>query len=325
MRSARRRTASKTFTVPTTFTAAPNGGFPRTNGTCSAARWTPAPISQRSSICSTRARSVTSPVSTVRRARSAAGTASSMRSVPRPTSRPTTGSPSSSSALIVQAPMQPLAPVTKTASAKRRVLVDGDLLRVELHRRPPLLVRAPAGALDAAERHVHVGAGGLRVHVQDPGLQLLREALYGAEVAREDRRREPELDAVRTSQRLVQGREAVERGDGAEDLLAREQRLVGDVLEDRRQQEIRLVVGSLAPGDHGAALPAPGLDRLEDVAELGFVHDRADLGCGIGRIADDALLDAREKARAEVVVDGVVDLDAESRRALVPGRPEPPA
>ena len=39
MRSERFLTASSTFVVPTTLTAAPSGGFARQNGTCSAARW----------------------------------------------------------------------------------------------------------------------------------------------------------------------------------------------------------------------------------------------------------------------------------------------
>ena len=39
IRSARRRTASKTLTVPTTLTSAPRGGSARQNGTCKAARW----------------------------------------------------------------------------------------------------------------------------------------------------------------------------------------------------------------------------------------------------------------------------------------------
>ena len=57
------------------------------------------------------------------------------------------------------------------AQLKRRVLVDGDGLGVELDRGAALLVRAEAASLDPAERHVHVGAGGLRVDVEDARLQ----------------------------------------------------------------------------------------------------------------------------------------------------------
>src|SRR5712692_11309256 len=103
-----------------------------------------------------------------------------------------------------------------------RILVDGDDLRVELERAPPLLVRAEAGALDPAEGHVHLGACGLRVDVQDSSLELVHEALDGAEVGGEDRSREPELDRVSPAQRLVEIGEAIERGDRPEDLLAGE-------------------------------------------------------------------------------------------------------
>ena len=74
----------------------------------------------------------------------------------------------------VHAPMQPRAPVT---NQRVNIVVDGHDLGVELHRRAALLVRAVAGALDPAERDVDVCAGGLRVDVQDPGLELVDEPL----------------------------------------------------------------------------------------------------------------------------------------------------
>ena len=61
------------------------------------------------------------------------------------------------------------------------VLVDGHDLGVELARRAALLVRAEARALDAAEGHVDVGAGGLGVDVEDARLGLLDELLRGGE------------------------------------------------------------------------------------------------------------------------------------------------
>ena len=61
MRSERRRTASKTLTVPTTLTSAPSGGFARQAGTCNAARWMTVVIACSSSARSIEARSVMSP------------------------------------------------------------------------------------------------------------------------------------------------------------------------------------------------------------------------------------------------------------------------
>ena len=54
--------------------------------------------------------------------------------------------------------------------------VDRDRLGVELDRGAALLVRAEAARLDAAERHVHLGARGLRVDVDQAGLRLVLEA-----------------------------------------------------------------------------------------------------------------------------------------------------
>ena len=83
------------------------------------------------------------------------------------------------------------------ALAGSRVDVDRDRLGVELDRGATLLVRAEAARLDAAERHVHVGARGLRVDVQEPCLRLVLEARRAGEARREDRRREAELAVVR--------------------------------------------------------------------------------------------------------------------------------
>src|SRR6476659_10880047 len=95
------------------------------------------------------------------------------RSSPR--SKATTAAPSRTSVIAVHAPMQPSAPVTSHRSSD--IVVDGDDLRVELHRRAALLVRAEAGALDPTEGDVDVRAGRLRVDVQDARLELVDEAL----------------------------------------------------------------------------------------------------------------------------------------------------
>ena len=56
IRSRRPFTASKTFTVPTTFTAAPSDGSARQNGICRAARWMTCVISRSSRTRSSSAR-----------------------------------------------------------------------------------------------------------------------------------------------------------------------------------------------------------------------------------------------------------------------------
>ena len=61
---------------------------------------------------------------------------------------------------------------------------------------------------------------------------------------------------------------------------------------------------------------------VEDVVHLLLVHERADLGLGIGRIADLAALDALQQPAAELVVDRRLDVDAPRRGALLARRPE---
>src|SRR5947209_16919982 len=83
-----------------------------------------------------------------------------------------------------------------------------------MYRRPPrstlfpytTLFRSEAGGLDPAEGHVHLGSCRLRVDVQDPGLELVHEALDGAEVGGEDRggeRSEEHTSELQSRQYLV--------------------------------------------------------------------------------------------------------------------------
>src|SRR4051812_14961516 len=75
----RRRTASRTLSVPVTLTAAPATGSARTNGTWSAARWM-TPVTPWSSIArSSAARSVTSPATRRSAASSSTDSASARR------------------------------------------------------------------------------------------------------------------------------------------------------------------------------------------------------------------------------------------------------
>src|SRR5262245_9414086 len=324
MRSRRRETASKTLTVPATLTRIPSGGLARTNGTWRAARWTTRGISCSSSARASASRSVMSPRTSVMRSTSSPSTRRS-RAVSSPRSKPTTSAPSSSAARAVQAPRQARTPVTRkrsATSAERSVLVDRHRLGEELERGAPLLVRAEAGALDSAKRDVDVCARRLGVDVEDPGLQLLGETLHRVEVTREDRRREAEGHGVRALERLVERGEAVERRHGAEDLLAREERVVGDLLEDGRRDEVALVVGAVAARGDDSSLGAAALDRCQHVVEGGLGDDRADLRRGVRRVADLPSRHAGEQSLAERVVDGLLDEDAPGRGALLPRRPE---
>ena len=97
------------------------------------------------------------------------------------------------------------------ALARSRIDVDRDRLGVELDRRAALLVRAEAARLDPAERHVHLGAGGLRVDVEQARLRLVLEARRRRRLDVKIAADRPNSTAFARSQRLVERREAVER------------------------------------------------------------------------------------------------------------------
>jgi hypothetical protein len=65
--------------------------------------------------------------------------------------------------------------------------------------------------------------------MEDPGLQPIDAALGSGQAARERRRGQPEADCIGAGNRLVQLVEPIERRDRPEHLLARQERVVGDV------------------------------------------------------------------------------------------------
>ena len=140
--------------------------------------------------------------------------------------------------------------------------VDRDRLGVELDRRAALLVRAEAARLDAAERHVHLGARGLRVDVEQPRLRLVLEPRRGGEARREDRRRRAR---TRPRSRASAPRRASRSGRATSPARtpprtrgtrrrATPSNTVGGI-------RYAVVVGALAAREHRAALALAALDR----------------------------------------------------------------
>src|SRR3954447_6593831 len=93
---------------------------------------------------------------------------------------------------------------------------------------------AVARLLHAAEREVHLGAGRAGVDVGDAGLQVAHRLERLVDVAREDRRREAVLDAVRGANRILEGVDRDQRRGRPEDLLLRDAHLRVDVGEHGR-------------------------------------------------------------------------------------------
>ena len=88
----------------------------------------------------------------------------------------------------------------------------------------------------------------------------------------------PKRTAFARCERLVEIGEAVEGRDRPEDLLAREESVVGEALEQRRREQVGLVVQALAAREHRAAVGLAALDAREDLRQLALVDDRPDLG-----------------------------------------------
>src|SRR3954451_6906595 len=158
--------------------------------------------------------------------------------------------------------------------------------------------------------------------MEEPRLEALHEFLCRLETVGEDRRRQPELDRVRTFDRLVEGVESVEGRDGTEDLLARQHRVVGDSLEQRRRDEVGLFVHAFAACEHVPSLAFPLVDRLEHVVQLLLVDERTDLGLWVGWIADLAARNPTEEPLPELVVDRRLDVDTTRGGALLARGPE---
>src|SRR5918993_767676 len=117
MRSARPPTASKTLTVPTTFTRAPSGGSARQNGTCRAARWMTWVMRCSSSTRSSASRSVMSARTRAGASRSSPARRSRSRWSSSDASSATTPVPSATSRATTHAPMPPPEPVTRKRSS----------------------------------------------------------------------------------------------------------------------------------------------------------------------------------------------------------------
>src|SRR4051812_17624731 len=153
--------------------------------------------------------------------------------------------------------------------AASRAEVDGDGLhaRGEAQDLVALLLVGRSGVAEPTEGQVDVPPGGGGVDRDLPALGLVHEAVRAGEVAGEDGRGEAEVGVVDG----VDGRgEVVDPADGedrAEDFLAPDRRVGGDVGEDGRPDEA--AVGPLALGVRRAAGEDGGalLDGLVDVGE----------------------------------------------------------
>ena len=91
---------------------------------------------------------------------------------------------------------------------------------------------AEPGFLDAAEGHDLVGEDAF-VNADHAGVELLGDAPGAAQILAEQIGGKPERRIVGEPDRIVLGVEADERGDGAENLLAHNLHIGGDIAHNR--------------------------------------------------------------------------------------------
>src|SRR6266705_5029034 len=144
----RRRAASNTLTVPTTFTFAPATGSALQNGTCRAARWMTAQGRSASKTSTITLLSETSPVRHWIFSRSPSAMRRRGRRLSSERSNAHAGTPARTSSASTQLPMQPPAPVTTTGPGKlARSIEKSSFMRI------PLTVTVGAANLPSPSRN----------------------------------------------------------------------------------------------------------------------------------------------------------------------------
>src|SRR6267378_2402227 len=129
----RRRAASNTLTVPTTFTLAPATGAALQKGTCRAARWITAQGRTVSKTWTTVLLSEMSPVRHAIFSRSLSAIKRRGRRLSSDKSSAQAGTPARTSSARTQLPMQPPAPVTRTGPGKlARSIEKRSFIRIPL-------------------------------------------------------------------------------------------------------------------------------------------------------------------------------------------------
>ena len=129
-------------------------------------------------------------------------------------------------------------------------------LGVDVERLEARFLPAGAGLLDPAEAHVRLAAVRPGVDDDDARRDPLGEPHRAVDARRVDRRGEAVGRVVRERDRLVEARDAVERRDRSEELVAGERRVGRDTLDERRRHVEAVAHRRRAPPASTTAPPA---------------------------------------------------------------------
>src|SRR6185437_12829928 len=169
--------------------------------------------------------------------------------------------------------------------AAAEIHVHGLPFAVDIERGQAALAVAVAGAADAAEGKMDLGADGGGVDVDDAAVEVAQGAEGGVDVGGVERGGEAVGHAVGQGDGVLEPVAGEHRDHGAEDLLLRDAHGGLHAGEDGGFEEEAVrerAVGAAAAAEHelGALLPADGNVLLDALQLLGVDH-RADLGAGL--------------------------------------------
>src|SRR5436190_2100172 len=199
------------------------------------------------------------------------------------------------------------APVTKTGLLHA---ADQQVLDLEV------FLDSVPGAFAAQTRLFHAaewrdfGREDSAVDADHAGLHRFRDAENAADIAAVEVSGEPEFGVVDHRDRFRVGLEAKERRNRAERFFARHLHRLGDAGEDRRLEEQASELVALAAEHDLRAFGRSVGDVLLDFLQTGLVDQRADHDAGLGAGTDLERFDFVREFLRELVVNGVLHVDA---------------
>jgi hypothetical protein len=192
------------------------------------------------------------------------------------------------------------------------LLAQVDLDRLDLH----VVLECVLSELSADARLLEPAKGDLRVELVvavDPdgaGLEVGGDSVRAGEIAGEDARGETVVCVVGRGDDLVLGVERRHDDDGAENLLADDFHVVGDVAENGGLDKVALLAVTVTAGEDLGTFLLAALDIVHDAVVLGLGDLGALVRVGVEGVADFDLRGDVGELLGELVVDSALDKEA---------------